>query len=161
MLLKNAKPFRWPHYLTSHLVCSLAVLAVGLVLDNILRAFGIGISPWKDAMYSALSGFFIASPLVPLLWRVGLVTGPQYVLGGLSVFVPATLLSVLVISQFDSILVAVPGFEGMEGDSQVWATTAYVRIARSAILFPVYIFFFWLIFHRLFGMAHLTAEKKA
>jgi len=160
MLRENARPFRWPQYLTSHLVSSLAILAVGLVLDNMLRAFGIGISPWKDAVYSALSGFIIASPLVPLLWRVGLVTGPQYVLGGLSVFVPATLLSVLVISQFDSILVMVPGFEGHADDSQLWATTAYVRIARSAILFPVYILVFWLVFHRMFAMAHLIIGRK-
>ncbi|MFV0644116.1 MAG: hypothetical protein ACK5NN_06390 [Sphingomonadaceae bacterium] len=129
-------------------------------MDNILRAFGISIHPWKDAMYSALSGFFIASIMVPVLWRVGLVTGPLYVLGGLSVFVPATLLSVLAIAWFDSIIVTVPGFEDMDSRSQVWAMTAYIRTARSAILFPIYIFFFWLTFHCLFAMAPLTIWNR-
>lgn len=157
MLKADARPFEWPHYVATHLICSAALLLAALALDTILRAFGVGISPWKDAVYSALSGFVIATPLVPVLWRVGLVTGPHYVLGGLGVFVPATLLSVLVISRFDSILVQIPGLDLSEGDSQLWATTAYVRIARSAILFPVYIFIFWLVFHRVFNMRPLTA----
>ena len=55
----------------------------------------------------------------------------------------------------------VEGFDGGADDSQLWATTAYVRIARSAILFPVYISVFWLVFHRMFAMAHLIIGRKS
>lgn len=141
------RPFRWPEFLASHLAASLAIFLIGLILDNGLRAFGIDIPSWREAFYSGLSGFLIATPLCLVLWRVGLVTGPHYLLGGLGLFVPVTILSVLVISRFDNVLITVPVVDGDGSDNQLLAITAYIRIARSAVLFPTYIGVFWFSYH--------------
>ncbi|MCY6381580.1 hypothetical protein [Hoeflea prorocentri] len=149
----DGNPFPFRPYLVSHACGGLTVFLLALLLDNILLAFGFSLSAWKGAVYTACVGFILSVLLAPLIWRIGLVTGPHYILGGLALFVPATLVSSLVISQFESIMILLPGGDTIGSASQKWAITAYVRIARAAILFPCYLFAFWLVYHRLFGLS--------
>ncbi len=154
------RDFRWREFISSHVFASLAVFLIALVLDNTLRAFGVDISSWREALYSGLSGLLVATPFSLLLWRVGLVTGPQYLLGGLGLFVPVTILSILAISQVDNILIYLPIEDGVESEfSQVLASTAYVRLARSALLFPAYIAVFWFSYHVHYQMLPKSNRK--
>lgn len=149
----GAQPFRPGTYLACLGVSALAVFGAGLVVDNGLRMFDVGISPWREAMWSAIFSFLFSVPIAPILWRLGLVTLPQYLLGAMAVVVPLTILSALAMSQFYDIMIRVPGFDDDTPVSQVWVLTAYIRLARSALYVPIFLFTFWYSFHRVCNMA--------
>ena len=132
------------------------MMVCAVILDNTLRYFGIEIHPWKEAVFSGLAGIFFSSLFVPVLWKLGLITVPQYILGALGVFVPATLISLAVIYHFHPIIIDIAGLDfDSTDDSKAWAISIYIRILRSAVLFPIYIFAFWLIYHKYLGNKHL------
>ena len=156
MISKPNKKFTWRPFLLTQLPCGLFTILFALILDNLLRQFGVDIHPWKEALVSGLAGIFFSSLFVPLLWRLGLITVPQYILGALGLFIPATLLSLLAIYQFHPIIIDIAGLDlNTQSDSEAWAMTIYIRITRSAVLFPVYIFIFWLVYHKYLGNKHL------
>ncbi len=143
----------WHAYLLAHLGAGLSLLLCALLTDNLMRQFGIDIHPWKEALASSLAGIVFAAPLLLVLWRLGLVTIPQYMLGAITLFIPATLLSLIGIYFFEPILIEISGMN-VNNTSQSWAATIYLRIARSAVLFPVYIVAFWYIYHKRMNRIH-------
>lgn len=147
--------FEWRPFLLTQLPCGLFTTLCALLLDNTLRQYGVGIHPWREAVISGAAGIFFSSLFVPILWRLGLVTVPQYLLGAVGLFVPATLLSLLVVHFFQPILIDIAGFEFAAGDSRAWAMAVYIRISRSVVLFPTYVFAFWFIYHKCLGRQHL------
>lgn len=152
MFLEQEKKFTWKPFLLTQLACGLFTTLCALLLDNSLRHLGIEIHPWKEALISGAAGTFFATLFVPLLWRLGLVTIPQYILGAIGLFIPATLLSLFAVYQFHPIIINFVGIElSSLSDNQNWAVTIYIRIFRSTILFPAYIFAFWLIYHKYLG----------
>lgn len=151
----SATKFEWWPFLITQIPCGLFTTCCALVLDNVLRQYGVDIHPWREAIISGAAGIFFSSLFVPLLWRLGLVTVPQYMLGALGLFIPATLLSLFVVYAYQPVLIDIAGFEFTPDDNRAWAMTAYIRISRSAVLFPTYIFAFWLIYHKYLGRAHL------
>ncbi|MCI4664138.1 MAG: hypothetical protein MRY74_05395 [Neomegalonema sp.] len=150
-------------YLAAHAASALATMLAALLVDTCLRAIEIPIHPWKDAFLTGVAAFTFSSLLVPLLWRMGLRTLPQYMLGAVAIFAPATLLSLAIIAVFDadSILIKFTDIEGEEEDSYYWALTAYIRIARSAVLLPVYVTIFCAVYHKHFGMRAWTRATRA
>lgn len=146
------RPFQWDIFIACLGVSGLAVFICGLLMDNMLRLFDIGISPWRDALLSGFFSFLFSIPIAPALWRLGLVTLPQYLLGAMAVFVPLTILSTIVVSPSHDIMIKVPGFDDDAPANQLWALTAYIRLARSAIFVPVFLFTFWFSYHYLCNM---------
>lgn len=145
-------PFRWPAFLISLFASFVAMFLFALVMDNTLRAFGIGISNWFDSLWdSALAtvcSFFIA----PIFWRIGLVTLPQYLLGASALVIPTTIISVLILSQFHDVGISVPGIDSQTHTTQYLAISAYIRLFRSILCVPVYLGVFYWMFHISFGM---------
>ena len=150
---ETMQPFRWPAFLISLFASFVAMLLFALVMDNTLRAFGIGISNWFDSLWdSALAtvcSFFVA----PIFWRIGLVTLPQYLLGASALVIPTTILSVLILSQFHDVGISVPGIDSQTHTTQYVATSAYIRLFRSILCVPIYLGVFYWVFHISFGMA--------
>lgn len=152
--MKNER-FTWPAYFLSQIPCGFSVMLCALVVDNALRQFGVDIHPWKEAIYSGAAGMFFATLFMPLVWRLGLTTLPQYMLGALGVFIPATLLSLVVIYQFQSIIIDVAELNfNNQDDNKAWAITLFIRITRSLALFPPYVFVYWLVYHKYLGKSH-------
>lgn len=147
------RPFRWPTFIACLAASGLTVTFCGILIDNLMRMFDIGISPWRDALWSGVFAFLFSIPIAPALWRLGLVTLPQYLLGAMAVFVPLTIVSTIIMSQSYDIMIRVPGFDEDVPANQVWALTAYIRLLRSAIFVPVFLFTFWFTYHYLCNMA--------
>lgn len=154
-LKHTRKNFKWTTFLITQIPCGFVTFIAALFVDNALRHFGVQIHPWREAIISGVAGMFFSSLFVPLLWRLNLVTVPQYMIGAIGIFVPATLLSLLVVAQFQPLIIDVNSLEFVDGDTRAWAMSMYVRIARSALLVPVYIFMFWLVYHRYLGHKQL------
>ena len=146
------QPFRWPGFFLSLFASSIVMFMFGLMMDNTLRAFGIGISSWFVSLWDSFLGSFFGSFIAPIFWRLGLVTFPQYLLGASALVVPITILSVLVLSQFHDVGINVPGIDSELHPNQHFATTAYIRLFRSMLFVPVYLAFFYWMFHVSFGM---------
>ena len=151
-LEQRTQPFRWDIFLLCLTAGGVAIFIVGIVFDNLLHIFDVSISSWREALWSAVFGVLFSIPIAPMLWRLGLVTLPQYLLGAMAVFVPLTILSALLMSGFYDIKITVPDFDNDAAASQVWALTAYIRLARSAIFVPVFLITFWFTYHRVFKM---------
>lgn len=149
---ERPQPFRWPAFFISLLASSVVMFLFGLMLDNTLRAFGVGISGWFDSLWDSFLGTFFGSFVAPIFWRIGLVTFPQYLLGASALVVPITILSVLVLSQFHNVWIEVPGISSEAHPNQYFATTAYIRLFRAMLFVPVYLAFFYWMFHVSFGM---------
>lgn len=146
------QPFRWPVFFVSLMASSLVMFLFGLLMDNTLRIFGVGISSWFDSLWDACLGTFFGAIVAPIFWRIGLVTFPQYLLGAFTLVVPITLLSVIVLSQFHNVEIEVPGIASDAYPNQLIAISAYVRLFRAMIFVPVYLAFFYWIFHISFAM---------
>lgn len=149
---KDLQPFKWSGFFLSLCASSFVMFLFGLMLDNSLRAFGIGISGWIDSLWDSFMGTFFGSFIAPIFWRMGLLTFPQYLLGASALVVPITILSVLVLSQFHEVGIYVPGIDSELHRNQYLATTAYIRLFRSMLFVPVYLAFFYWIFHVSLGM---------
>lgn len=145
--------FRWPVFLFSLFVSAFVMFLFGLTMDNTLRLFGIGISPWFDSLWDSFLGVFFASFIAPLFWRIGLVTFPQYLLGAFALAAPITIISVLVLSRFYDVSVDVPGINSAAFPDQSFAISAYVRLIRAVVFIPVFLWVFYWVFHIYFGMA--------
>lgn len=143
----------WHAYLLAHALAGLILFLCALFIDNLMRQFGVDIHAWKEALASALAGIVFSIPLLRVLWRLGLVTIPQYMLGAVTLFIPATLLSLIGVYFFQPILIDIAGID-VNNTSQSWATTIYLRIARSAILFPIYIAGFCWVYHKKMRRSH-------
>ena len=151
--LSAKRPFRWSIFIACLAASGVTVSFCGILIDNLLRMFDVGISPWQDAFWSGVFAFLFSIPIAPALWRLGLVTLPQYLLGAMAVFVPLTIVSTIIMSQSYDIMIRVPGVDEDAPANQVWALTAYIRLARSAIFVPVFLFTFWFTYHDLCNMA--------
>jgi hypothetical protein len=148
----ETRDFRFDWFAVCLTAGGLAVFLSGVVIDNILQMFDIAIASWQEAGWSAIFGTIFAAAVAPFFWRFGLVTLPQYLLGATGLFVPLTMLSVAVMNFFWDVRITGPDFGGDAMPSQVWALTAYVRIARSAVFMPVFLLTFWFMFHRVYKM---------
>ena len=124
----------------------------GLIVDNLLRAFGIGISGWFDSLWDSILASFCGFIVAPIFWRIGLVTLPQYLLGAFALVVPITLVSILILSQFHNVGIEMPGINHQSHPNQYVALTAYIRLFRSMIFTPVYLACFYWMFHVALGM---------
>lgn len=149
---EGVRPFRWDCFMACILSGGVAVFITGILIDNILQMFNIGISSWQEAAWSGIFSVIFSAPIAHVFWRFGLVSLPQYLLGATGLFVPLTILSALLMTLFWDIRITAPDFDGNALPSQVWALTAYVRIARSAFFVPVYLLTFWFMFHRVCRM---------
>jgi hypothetical protein len=150
---KTIRPFTWPGFLGSLFVSAMIMFAFGLLTDNSLRLFGIGISAWKDALWDCVMALFFGSIVAPLFWRIGLVTFPQYLLGAFALVVPMTIVSALVLSRFHDVSIDVPGIDAAAFPNQSFAISAYVRLIRAVIYVPVFLASFYWIYHLALGMA--------
>src|SRR5262245_11857870 len=124
---KGNRPFCWDYFMICILSGGVAVFFSGLLIDNVLQMFNIGISSWKEALWSAVFSVIFSGPIAPVFWRFGLVSLPQYLLGATGLFVPLTILSALIMYFFYDIRITAPDFDSDAIASQVWALTAYVR----------------------------------
>ena len=149
---KVLQPFKWAGFFISLFGASIAMFLFGVLMDNTLRAFGIGISSWFDAAWESFLGSFFGAFVAPIFWRIGLVTFPQYLLGAFALMVPITILSVLVLSRFHDVGIDVPGIDFETHPNQYFATSAYIRLFRSMLFVIVYLATFYWIFHILIGM---------
>ncbi|WP_419914541.1 hypothetical protein [Hoeflea sp.] len=146
------QPFQWSGFFLSLFGASTVMFLFGLLMDNTLRAFGIGISSWFDSLWESFLGTFFGSFIAPIFWRIGLITFPQYLLGAFALVVPITILSVLFLSQFRDVGISVPGIDSELHPNQHFATTAYIRLFRAMLFVPVYLAFFYWMFHVSLGM---------
>lgn len=128
-----------------------AIFAVGLALDSILISFGVELSPWRDAFYSGLFGVIFGAPGLLAVWRIGVMTLRQYILAALILFAPLTVLSLIALAAFENVVIEAPWAGGEEISAHDLAFTAYVRIARSAVLTPFFIAAFWYFYHHRWG----------
>ena len=122
---------------------------VAIFIDQILIENGIAIQPYFEAIVAGVFAFAFSLFVVPLLWRLGLNTLPLYLLGGLALIVPATIVSLAFVSMHSPVMLDFTSMNSKTLQSQVWALTIYVRFARSAMLLPIHITAFWLINHKL------------
>ena len=152
---KTTKNFEWKVLLLTQLPCGGLLFIAAYCLDNFLFSLGVDIHPWREAMFAAIGGMFFSSIFIPVLWRLGLITVQQYLIGAIALFVPCTLITLVILGQFQSIKLPMVSLIENGSVERIWAMSIYIRIARSAILFPIYIFFFWLIYHKLLGYKHL------
>ena len=148
----GTRPFRWDCFLICMATAGLAVFVSGVLMDNILQMFDIGIASWQEALWSAVFSVMFSIPIAQVFWRFGLISLPQYLLGATGLFVPLTMASVAIMNIFYDVRITAPDFNSDALASQVWALTAYVRIARSAVFVPVFLLTFWFMFHRVCRM---------
>lgn len=148
----TTRPFRWDCFLICMATGGVAVFVSGVLMDNILQMFDIGITSWQEALWSAVFSVIFSVPIAPIFWRFGLISLPQYLLGATGLFVPLTMVSVAIMNIFHDVRITAPDFNSDALASQVWALTAYVRIARSAVFVPVFLLTFWFMFHRVCRM---------
>lgn len=134
-------------YLKAHLLSALLMVLVALVVDNILRLFALNIHPWKEAVFSGMAGFVFSCFFVPIIWRLGLVSLRQYLLAGIILFIPTTMISLAAKYYFSPLMINMTDID-IENTSQLWAIMIYIRIARSSLLFPFYIVAFWYCYHK-------------
>ena len=147
-------PFRWDIFVLSLAISGFATFIAALVMDNTLIQFYLIISPWRDAMWSAIFATICSFFVAPIIWKIGLVTFPQYLLAAMAVFVPLTVLSTLLMGLHYDIIISISKDIVDLPENQKWVLTAYIRLARSAVLIPVYLLVFWYVFHRVFKMKH-------
>lgn len=151
--LGELRPFTWRGFMLALVMSSVIMFFFGLVMDNTLRLFGVGISPWKDALWDCVMATFFGSLIAPIFWRLGLCTFPQYLLGAFALVVPITICSALVLSQFHDVRIVVPGLDAVSFPNQSFAISAYVRLIRAVIYVPVYLASFYWIYHIALRMA--------
>ena len=147
----TARPFDRNGFVAAVCAGGVVIFAVGLVLDRMLIAFGVELSPWRDAFFSGLFGVIFGLPGILAVWRIGVVTLRQYILCALILFAPLTVLSLFALAAFEDVVIAAPWAAGGAISAHDLAFTVYVRIARSAVLTPFFIFAFWYLYHRRWG----------
>lgn len=147
------QPFRWSILFVSLVLSCTVMFLFGLLMDNLLRMFGVGVSAWFDSLWDSLLTVACGMVFAPVFWRIGLVTFPQYLLGAFTLVVPISLASVLVLSQFHDVGIGVPGIDADAFPSQHIAITAYVRLIRAMLFVPVFLSVFYWMFHVAFGMS--------
>ena len=145
------KPFSIHWFLAVQPACAVVSFICAITLDNTLRIVGVEVHPWKDALTAALGGVFFMTTCAPLAWRVGLTTLPQYFLAAISLFMPATIIWLLVTTMITPIQIDMTAVSPDLTETRMWAMSIYIRIVRSAILSPAYIFAFWFFYHHLLG----------
>lgn len=150
------RPFDWGRFFISVTAGVAAVFVVALALDHVLIAYGVELSRWRDAAWSAAFTYLFAGPGVLAVWRLGVVTLRQYILTALILFAPLTVLSLIALAAFEDVVIAAPWVAGGEISAHDLAYTAYLRIARSAVLMPCYLAAFYFAYHRWFGCAPRT-----
>ena len=156
--VETMRPFTWPALLGSLFVSAMIMFAFGLLMDNTLRLFGIGISAWKDSLWDCFMAFCCGSIVAPVFWRIGLVTFPQYLLGAFALVVPITIVSAIVLSRFHDVSIDVPGIDAAAFPNQSFAISAYVRLIRAVIYVPVFLACFYWIYHVFLGRAPMGHE---
>lgn len=129
------------------------LLIVGLILDRVLIFAGIELHPWRDAAQSAAFGIIFGGPGLLLVWRIGIVTLRQYILSALILFAPLTVLSLFALALVEDVVLSAPWIDDGEISAHDLAYTAYLRIARSALLTPFFLLAFWSVYHRWLGRA--------
>lgn len=139
------RAFSWSIYLASICFGSAAVVGSGLAIDLVLAGNGIAIHVGFEAMLSAFFGLVFMTPGVLIVWRLGLVTLGQYLLGVVILFLPITLLTLLVYPIFDVWIVPPKG-----STAETILFSSFVRLLRAAALAPIAILAFWLAYHVLF-----------
>lgn len=149
----TTRPFGWGPFFLALLGGSVLSLLVALPLDSVLIAFGVDLHPWKDAFWSAFFGLVFAPPGVLLVWRIGISTLPQYILASMILFAPLTVISLLILNVVDDVVLTAPWAEGGQVSAHDLAYTAYVRIARSAVLVFPFLVGFCAIYHWRYGCA--------
>lgn len=149
--LGAGRSFGWPQFLVGVVAGAVMIFTVGLVMDQALIALGVPLSPVRDAAYSAIFGFVFAAPGLLAVWRIGIVTLRQYILAALILFAPLTVLSLFLVQLFDDVILSAPWLPTGDIDAHDLAYTAYVKIARSAVLTPFFLLGFWAVYHRAFG----------
>ena len=145
--------FRWLTLLRALIISASIMFVFGLVMDNTLRLFGVGISAWLDALWDSLLAIFCGFFLAPVFWRIGLVTFSQYMLGAFALVVPIAGTSFAVLSQFYNVWIEVPGIDSAAYPDQHIAITAYVRLIRAMVFVPIFLAAFYWVFHIVFAMA--------
>ena len=158
----GAAPFTWGSFLLALGAAGLACLAFGLVMDNALRQFGVGVSPWADAAWDASLATLCSLPLALAFWRVGLVTLPHYLMGAAVLLGPLTIASAAALALFRDVAIPVPGIEGGGDDMRIYAATIYVRLVRGCLFAGVFLITFYLVYHRWLGRAprwHAPADR--
>ncbi len=149
MAALSPKPYKWRMLALALVPTSIISALTAMLLDQILIELGVVIHPYFEAITAGVFAFVFSVPAVPILWRLGLCSLPQYFLGGLALIVPTTLITLFFIPLFSPVTLDITVMRPRISNSQVWAFSIYVRFARSAVLLPVHIFSFWLIYHKL------------
>ncbi|MEM8754216.1 MAG: hypothetical protein AAGF90_14665 [Pseudomonadota bacterium] len=147
------RPFAWGPFILGLFAGSGASLLVALPLDAALIGFGVPLHPWRDALWSAFFGLVFAGPGILAVWRIGITTLPQYILGSMILFAPLTVISLLIANVVDDMVLTAPWAPGEEISAHDLAYTAYVRIARSAVLVFPFLIGFCAVYHWRFGCA--------
>ena len=142
------RPFTWRAYNAGVLGGCASIVVVGVSIDWMLARNGVDIAVGFEALASAAFGLVFLWPGVMLAWRVGLVTLLHYLLGTSLLFLPATLLTLSVYPVFD-LWVTPP--EGMTHDPGEFS--AFIRLLRGAVLGPVSMIAFWLVYHVILNSA--------
>jgi len=133
---------------------------VGLVLDVALRLGGIGVSVWIEAFWSATLGTICSYFIAPMFWRMGLVTLPQYMVGAFAVMSPIAILSFIPLSQLIGPQVEMPWLDPDAPADHAIALTIYLRLARAAVLVPIYLVAFYWFYHVHLGMAPRQRDHR-
>lgn len=145
------RPFDRNRFLAAVCVGGVILFLVALALDRVLISFGVELHPWRDAFFSGFFGIIFGAPGILAVWRMGVVTLRQYILAALILFAPLTVLSLIVLAAVDDVVIDAPWVGGEAISAHDLAFTAYVRIARSALLTPFFIAAFWWLYHRRWG----------
>jgi len=149
--LGYGRPFGWRPFIIALLASGAATGVSALILDEILIAYGVSLTRYWDAFYSGFFGLGFAGPGILIVWRLGVVTLQQYLLCSFILMSPLTILSLVFVSITQDVVLQAPWDPAMTISAHDLAYTGYVRIARSAILVPIFLIAFTLVYHRHYG----------
>lgn len=141
------RAFTWRGYTSALAFAAVVLFVVGVALDAMLRATGIGISIWFDAFWSAVVGFGASFFVARMFWRLGLKTLPQYMIGAFAVMAPISILSFIPLTQIFGAAITVPWITDDASPHHAVAMTVYIRFARAVILVPIFLAAFYWFYH--------------
>lgn len=135
-------------------------LAAALAIDTALRACGVDLHPWRDAVGTVLCALplTICVPLVS--WRMGLITLRQYLAGGFAITAPVLTLVFVMLIAADHALIAPAWLPRQEIPPDI-ARTAYFRLIRAAVLVPIWLTAFHWAYHIHLQMIPQGHEKAS
>ncbi|MEM7523751.1 MAG: hypothetical protein AAF360_08360 [Pseudomonadota bacterium] len=140
-------PIRWAHFVLAQIASVACLSAAGFFIDTALIGLGVRLALRIEVLILAAYGFLLSAPLAFVIWRLGIVKLPQYLLAALAIFPPAAIAISAASAHFGVVIAPPVGYPWSDAD-HIMAFDMSARLIRAGFLSPLYMLMFWIVYQR-------------